>query len=185
MSVVSPQLGSVDCSRVIALLEHYFENIVGSFWIMSDFDTLEMRNLPDWWLGIISEKKSAQAILNGFKEGKFEGGHNNPLYYGICIVVIANKENPAAFSYLIQEVRMDKGEGIALLQSMAKGNVTARPVEALSPALFLSSRFDKTTKTYKFLKQGISHWSIYVWEDYCSYLLASEGRKMLTNYWRK
>jgi hypothetical protein len=186
MSVVPPQLGSVNCSRAIALLEHYPENIVGSFWIMADDNTLEMRNLPDWWLNIISsQENSAQAILDGFKEGKFKGQHNNPLYYGICIIVVGSKENPAAFSYLVQEVRMDEDEGIGLLRSMVKSNIPALPVETLSPAVFLSARFDTRTKTYSFLHQNISRWSIYVWEDYCSYLLGSNGKKMLTNYWRK
>lgn len=82
----------------------------------------DIRNHPYWWR---ENSGDAQGIFDGFEDDKFSGGHDNPLYLGFCIIVVANSSNPASLSYVIQHLRMCNGEGYNLLQLMAKHNISA------------------------------------------------------------
>lgn len=183
MTVHLPRIGITSCIRAISLLEEYPQNIVGSFWIMSGYGLTQPR-FPNWWIDNILEENQAQGIINAFERGDFKGEHNNPLYLGFCIIVVADSSNPAHFSYVIQHLRMWEGEGIYLLKIMARHNIPAI-TEVSYPEHFLSDRYGKENPTYKYLRETLDHWSVQVWEDYCSYLMSEHGQRMFCNYCEK
>lgn len=184
MTVLLPYIGITSCKRAKALVKNYPQNIVGSFWVMTGhgFDT---ENIPSWWTDIVSEDNQAQAIVDAFERGEFSGEHENPLYLGFCILVVASPTNPANLSYVIQHLRMWSGEGIGLLELMAEHNIPAH-TEVTYPENFLSYRYkghrEYSRPSYDYLSQSLEHWSVQVWEDYCSYLMATDGQKMFTGY---
>ncbi|TAF06234.1 MAG: hypothetical protein EAZ77_12650 [Nostocales cyanobacterium] len=121
MTVHLPRIGVTSCTRAISLLEEYPQNIVGSFWIMSGYG-FEDKDIPSWWIDNVLEDNQAQGIIDAFEKGYFQGEHNNPLYLGFCIIVVAYSSNPAHLSYMIQHLRMWEAEGIGLLRIMARHN---------------------------------------------------------------
>jgi hypothetical protein len=187
MSVLLPNIGTTICERAKALVKEYPENIVGSFWIMTWYG-FNTEDIPDWWIDIVLEDNQSAAIIEAFERGEFRGKHQNPLYLGFCIIVVSGKDNPADFSYVIQHLRMWEFEGIGLLKIMAEYNIPAI-TEVTYPEHFLTLRYgdedlvlEQFKKRYQF---DLETWSVQVWEDYCSFLMAEHGQKMLTNFYRK
>ncbi len=184
MTVHLPRIGFTSCIRAISLLEEYPQNIVGSFWIMSGYG-FNNKQIPDWWIDNVLKDNQAQGIIDAFKRGDFKGEHNNPLYLGFCIIVVADySSNPAHLSYVIQHLRMWEGEGIYLLKIMARYNIPAI-TEVSYPEHFLSDRYGEKNPTYKYLRETLNHWSVQVWEDYCSYLMSEHGQGMFSDYCNK
>lgn len=183
MTVHLPQIGIPSCMRAISLLEEYPQNIVGSFWLMCGYG-FDDEEIPDWWGDNVLEDNQAQGIINCFEKGDFKGQHKNPLYSGFCIIVIANSSNSIHLSYLIEDIRMCEDEGIALLKIMARYNIPAH-TEVSYPKQFLSYRYGEENPNYKFLRETLNHWSVQVWEDYCSYLMTIHGQWMFFDYCKK
>jgi hypothetical protein len=181
MTVHLPDIGITGCERAKSLIEEFPQNIVGSFWVMCgygfDFDS---EDIPDWWINI----DSAQDIIDVFEEGYFDGEHNCPVYLGFCILVVADSSNPAHLSYVIQHLRMWEAEGIYLLKIMARHNIPAI-TEVSYPEHFLIDRYGKENPNYKYLRETLDHWSVQVWEDYCSYLMSVHGQEMFYDYCKK
>jgi hypothetical protein len=75
-------------------------------------------------------------------------------------------------------------EGISLLRIMARYNIAAH-TQVSYPKQFLSSRYREDSPTYQYLRQTLNHWSVQVWEDYCSYLMSNSGQWMFFNYCKK
>jgi len=183
MSVLLPWIGVTDCTRAKFLLENCTQNIVGSFWLMCDYG-FDTENIPSWWISLVLEENQAQAIVEKFDEGWIVTKHEDPLYLGFCIIVVADRSNPASLSYVIQHTRMEDFEGIRLLRIMAKHNIPAS-TEVTYPKNFLDIRYPQKSETYKLLQSNISYWNVGVWEDYCSHQMAEHGQTMLAKYWRK
>jgi hypothetical protein len=183
MTVHLPQIGIPSCMRAISLLEEYPQNIVGSFWLMCGYG-FDDEEIPDWWGDNVLEDNQAQGIINCIEKGDFKGQHKNPLYSGFCIIVIANSSNSIHLSYLIEDIRMCEDEGIALLKIMARYNIPAH-TEVSYPKQFLSYRYREENPNYKFLRETLNHWSVQVWEDYCSYLMTIHGQWMFFDYCKK
>jgi len=183
MTVYLPDIGITNCPRAKALIKEYPQNIIGSFWIMKGYG-FDDKDIPSWWIDNVLEENQAQGIINAFKKGYFEGGHDNPLYLGFCIIVFTDSSNPVNLSYMIQHLRMYEGEGIGLLYLMAEHNIPAE-TEIYDPENFLKFRYRNNSSTYKNLRENINHWSVQVWEDYCSYLMAVDGQRMLYKYYYK
>lgn len=185
MTVILPTIGYTDCHRAEALLEEYPQNVVGSFWVMCGYG-FDTENIPDWWrLDILSEENSAQAIVDAFEAGKIKPTHDDPLYLGFCIFVIADINNPWNLSYMIQHVRMWELEGIKLLKIMAKHKIPACTFVEY-PAGFIERRYVYFQSTeYKHLLTDLKHWTVSIWEDYCSQLMSHVGVSMLTDFYRK
>ncbi|MFM5897942.1 MAG: hypothetical protein ACKO8W_10635 [Dolichospermum sp.] len=183
MTVHLPEIGIPSCMRAISLLEEYPQNIVGSFWLMCGYG-FDDEEIPDWWGDNVLEDNQAQGIINCFEKGDFKGRHKNPLYSGFCIIVIANSSNSTHLSYLIEDIRMLEDEGIALLKIMARYNIPAH-TEVSYPRQFLSYRYGEENPNYKFLRETLNHWSVQVWEDYCSYLMTIHGQWMFFDYCKK
>ncbi|MFM6311592.1 MAG: hypothetical protein ACKPGB_25680 [Dolichospermum sp.] len=183
MTVHLPEIGIPSCMRAISLLEEYPQNIVGSFWLMCGYG-FDDEEIPDWWGDNVLEDNQAQGIINCFEKGDFKGRHKNPLYSGFCIIVIANSSNSTHLSYLIEDIRMCEDEGIALLKIMARYNTPAH-TEVSYPRQFLSYRYGEENPNYKFLRETLNHWSVQVWEDYCSYLMTIHGQWMFFDYCKK
>ncbi len=183
MTVHLPEIGIPSCMRAISLLEEYPQNIVGSFWLMCGYG-FDDEEIPDWWGDNVLEDNQAQGIINCFEKGDFKGQHKNPLYSGFCIIVIANSSNSTHLSYLIEDIRMCEDEGIALLKIMARYNIPAH-TQVSYPRQFLSYRYGEENPNYKFLRETLNHWSVQVWEDYCSYLMTIHGQWMFFDYCKK
>lgn len=188
MSVLLPYIGVTICERAKALVREYPENIVGSFWIMAGYG-FNTEKIPGWWIDIVLEENQAASIIRAFEQGAFQGRHQNPLYLGFCIIVVADKSNPADFSYVIQHLRMWEFEGIGLLRIMAEYNIPTI-TEVTYPEVFLRERYarEKDSDLDQFKKRGklnLQTWSAQIWEDYCSFLMAEHGQNMLTNFYRK
>ena len=183
MTVHLPYIGVTICRRAISLLEEYPQNIVGSFWIMSGYGLTQPR-FPNWWIDNVLEENQAQGIINAFERGDFQKKDDNPLYVGFCIIVIADSSNSAHLSYMIQHLTMWESEGIALLKIMARHNIPAH-TEVTDPAFFLSVRYGEKNPTYQHLRETLDHWSVQIWEDYCSYLMSEHGQSMFSNYCKK
>ena len=183
MTVHLPRIGVTSCLRAKALLEEYPQNIVGSFWIMCGYGLAD-NNIPAWWIENILEENQAQGIINAFENGRFKGEHNNSLYLGFCIIVVADSSSLGHLSYVIQHIRMWENEGIGLLKLMAKHNIPAH-TEVSYPDDFLTDRYGNNNSTYQYLRETLYHWSVQVWEDYCSYLMAEHGKGMLYDYYKQ
>lgn len=181
MTVHLPEIGIPSIRRGTSLLEEYPKNIVGSFWVMCGygFDFNSDEN-PHWWI----ELDSAQDIINAFEKGYFRGRHENPLYSGFCIIAVADSSNPAHLSYIIEDLRMWEYEGIALLKIMAHYNIPVHTSNCY-PDDFLKYRYGEENPTYKYLRETLDHWSVQVWEDYCSYLMSVYGQRMFYDYCKK
>jgi hypothetical protein len=182
MTVLLPRIGVTSCTRVISLVQEYPQNIVGSFWVMCGYG-FEDKEIPDWWIDNVLEDNQAQSIINTFEKGYFQGEHDNPLYLGFCIIVVADASNPAHLSYIIQHLRMWEYEGIGLLRIMARHNIPAH-TEVSYPEYFLNYRYRKNDPIYDELHR-LDHWTVHVWEDYCSYLMSEHGESMFINYCKK
>jgi hypothetical protein len=182
MTVHLPRIGVTDCSRAETLLEEYPQNIVGSFWIMCRYGFDYDKNIPDWWK--YEKDNQAQSIIDAYNEGLFRGQHNNPLYLGFCIIIVAEPSNPFNFSYVIQHLRMREYEGIALLKIMARFDISAY-TEVDYPEDFLSYRYENNQPMYKHFYESLNHWTSQTWEDYCSYLMATYGQWMFSDYCKK
>jgi hypothetical protein len=185
MTVHLPRIGVTNCIRAKALLEEYPHNIVGSFWIMCRYG-FSTEDIPYWWSDLVLKENPAKAIIDAFKQGAFDGEHNNPLYLGFCIIVVADPSNPIHLSYLIEHLRMWACEGIALLKIMAEFNIPAH-TEVTYPEGFLNDRYgyNNESDTYNHLCESLSHWSVQTWEDYCSYLMSEHGQRMFYSYCKK
>lgn len=183
MTVLLPWIGIPSIHRGISLLEEYPQNIVGSFWVMCGrgFDD---RKVPDWWIDNVLEENQAEGIIKAFEQGLFKGKYKNPLYSGICIFIVANSSNPAHLSYVIEDLRMWEAEGIYLLRIMAKHNIPAH-TEVTYPEAFLYYRYGSKNPTYQYLRETLDHWTVQVWEDYCSYLMSVHGKRMFYDYCKK
>ncbi|MBD2294457.1 hypothetical protein H6G06_13465 [Anabaena sphaerica FACHB-251] len=172
--------------RAISLLQEYPQSIVGSFWIMCglgyllDYDGSE---IPDWWIDNLDEDNQAQGIINAFEKGYFQG-LTNPLAGGYCIIIVADSSNPAHLSYVIARLIMRESEGINLLRIMARYNIPAH-TEVMYPDEFLSLRYGEKHPSYQYLRETIDHWSVQVWEDYCSFLMSEHGQGMFYDYCKK
>ena len=189
MTVHLPRIGITNCSRAIALLEEYPQNIVCSFWVMCYQHgryTPDGDVFPDWWGSNVLKENQAQCIIEAYENGLFYSGHDNPLYLGFCIIVVADTSNPAHISYIIQHLRMIEPEGIAILKIMAHFNIPAH-TEVTYPESFLNARYGYTNEsdTYKHLCEFPEHWSVQTWEDYCSYLMSEHGQRMFYSYCKK
>jgi hypothetical protein len=184
MTVHLPRIGVTHPRRAMALLEEYPQNIVGSFWLMCRYG-FSTENIPHWWIDLVLKENQAQAIIDAYKQGDFDGQHNNPLYLGFCIIVVADPSNPIHLSYLIEHLRMWKLEGIALLEIMAQFNIPAH-TEVTYPESFLDDRYgyNSESEAYKHLC-NLSHWSVQIWEDYCSYLMSEHRQYMFYDYCKK
>jgi hypothetical protein len=80
---------------------------------------------------------------------------------------------------------MWKLEGIALLEIMAQFNIPAH-TEVTYPESFLDDRYgyNSESEAYKHLC-NLSHWSVQIWEDYCSYLMSEHRQYMFYDYCKK
>lgn len=183
MSLLLPDIGVTDCHRAESLLRNYSTNIVGTFWVMNGYGFNEPDH-PSWWIDTVLEDNQAQAILDAYERGYFSGEHDNPLYLGFCIIVTTDKNNPANFSYVIQHLRMLEVEGIGLLRILAKQNIPAH-TEVTYPMSFLNQRYDYNEESIPKSLKKIYGWSVQLWEDYCSYLMAVHGQSMTASYWSK
>ncbi len=183
MSLLLPYIGVTDCSRAESLLENYSNNIVGTFWVMNGYG-FDKPDTPDWWINIVLEDNQAQAILDAYERDYFFGEHDNPLYLGFCIIVTTDENNPANFSYVIQHLRMVGFEGVRLLRILAKKNISAH-TEVTPPISFLNERYCNNEGSVPESMKDMSSWSVQLWEDYCSYLLAVHGQEMTSIYWSK
>ncbi|MFM6910059.1 MAG: hypothetical protein ACKPKW_13125, partial [Dolichospermum sp.] len=83
-----------------------------------------------------------------------------------------------------EDIRMCEDEGIALLKIMARYNIPAH-TQVSYPRQFLSYRYGEENPNYKFLRETLNHWSVQVWEDYCSYLMTIHGQWMFFDYCKK
>ncbi|WP_414527088.1 hypothetical protein [Nodularia chucula] len=184
MTVHLPRIGITSCQRAIVLLEEYHQNIVGSFWVMCGYGFDDEKKIPIWWIDNVLEDNQAQGIINAFQKGYFNGEHNNPLYLGFCIIVVADASNHSHLSYVIQHLRMWEAEGISLLKIMAQHNIPAH-TEVSYPKYFLYERYGQDHFNYNYLRESINHWSVQVWEDYCSYLMSEHGQGMFFNYFKQ
>ncbi|KHG41414.1 MULTISPECIES: hypothetical protein [Aphanizomenon] len=184
MTVHLPEIGIPSFTRAISLLEEYPQNIVGSFWVMCGYGFNDKEKIPDWWIDNVLKDNQAQGIIDGFEKGYFKGEYNNPLYLGFCIIVVADYSNPAHLSYDIQHLRMWECEGIALLRIMALHNIPSH-TPFCYPDDFLNYRYGKENPTYQYLRETLNHWSVQVWEDYCSYLMSVHGQRMFYDYCKK
>ena len=180
MTVHLPEIGIPSIRRGKLLLEEYPQNIVGSFWVMCGAYGFKNKPIPNWWIDI----NSVQSIINAFEKGLFSGKYENPLFSGFCIIVVADSLNPANLYYVIENLRMWEGEGIDLLRIMAQNNIIAH-TEVSYPQQFLSYRYGSENPTYKYLRETLNHWSVQVWEDYCSYLMSVHGQRMFYDYCKK
>jgi hypothetical protein len=183
MTVHLPEIGIPSCRRSKSLLEEYPQNIVGSFWVMCGYGFRD-KEIPDWWINNVGEGNQAQGIINAFEKGYFRGRHENPLYSGFCIIVVADSSNSAHLSYVIEDLRMWEDEGIGLLRIMARHNIPAH-TPLCYPDDFLNYRYGEQNPTYKYLRETLAHWSVQVWEDYCSYLMSVDGQWMFFDYCKK
>ena len=180
MTVLVPIINYTDCIRVISLLEEYPQNIVGSFWVMCGYG-FEYQPIPEWWLNNALSETQAQGIINAFET---YGSVEENVCLGFCIIVFADSSNPAHLSYLIQHLRMLKFEGIALLKIMARHNIPTYTLVTY-PEEFLNYRYGSKNPTYQYLRETLNHWSVQVWEDYCSYLMSENGQPMFYDYCKK
>ncbi|MBW4558257.1 MAG: hypothetical protein KME59_20485 [Trichormus sp. ATA11-4-KO1] len=183
MAVLLPRIGVTNCTISYALLQEYPQNIVGSFWVMCGYG-LEDKKIPNWWIDNVLEDNQAQSIINAFEKGYFQGGYDNPLYLGFCIIVVADSSNPAHLSYVIQHLRMWEAEGIGLLRMMSRYNIPAH-TEVTYPKDFLNYRYRENHPIYEALHKGLNYWTVHVWEDYCSYLMSEHGQWMFFDYCKK
>ncbi len=186
MTVLLPYIGATTCLRSMSLLEEYPQNIVGSFWVMcgEGFDNIE---IADWWIDSSDEKNQAtvlaKSIFNAFGDC-LDVEHNNPLYLALCIIVVADSSNPAHLSYIIEHLRIPDNQIIQLLIKMALYNIPAC-TRASSPKQFLYNRYGQKNPNYQYLRETLDHWSVQVWEDYCSYLMSGYGQIMFYDYCKK
>jgi hypothetical protein len=181
MTVHLPWIGCTNDQVLRALLEEYPQNIVGSFLVMCGYG-FDDKEIPNWWIDIVLEDNQAQSIINAFKKGYFDQGDNSPVDLGFCIIVVSDSSNPAHLSYAIQQLRMF--EIIYLLKIMARHNIPAI-TEVCYPEDFLSCRYGERNPTYQYLRETLNHWSVQVWEDYCSYLMSVHGQRMFYKYCKK
>jgi hypothetical protein len=181
MTVHLPWIGCTNDQVLRALLEEYPQNIVGSFLVMCGYG-FDDKEIPNWWIDIVLEDNQAQSIINAFKKGYFDQGDNSPVDLGFCIIVVSDSSNPAHLSYAIQQLRMF--EIIYLLKIMARHNIPAI-TEVCYPEDFLSCRYGERNPTYQYLRETLDHWSVQVWEDYCSYLMSVHGQEMFYDYCKK
>ncbi|MDM3848303.1 MAG: hypothetical protein PT116_25600 [Aphanizomenon gracile PMC638.10] len=184
MTVHLPEIGIPAIRRGKSLLEEYPQNIVGSFWVMCGPYGFNNKPIPDWWMDNILEDNQAQGIINAFEQGLFKGKYENPLFSGFCIIVVADSSNSVNLSYVIENLRMWEGEGIDLLRIMVRNNIFAH-TEVSYPHEFLSYRYGEDNPTYQYLRETLHHWSVQVWEDYCSYLMSVHGQGMFYDYCKK
>ncbi|MEA5553419.1 hypothetical protein VB713_20990 [Anabaena cylindrica UHCC 0172] len=186
MTVLLPYIGATTCLRSMSLLEEYPQNIVGSFWVIcgEGFDNIE---IADWWIDSSHEKNQAtvlaKSIFNAFGDC-LDVEHNNPLYLALCIIVVADSSNPAHLSYIIEHLRIPDNTIINLLIKMALYNIPAC-TRASSPEQFLYNRYGQKNPNYQYLRETLDHWSVQVWEDYCSYLMSGYGQIMFYDYCKK
>ena len=173
MTVHLPTIGDVYYARAISLLQEYPQNIVGSFWVMCGYG-FEYQPIPEWWLNNALSETQAQGIINAFET---YGSVEENVCLGFCIIVFADSSNPAHLSYLIQHLRMLKFEGIALLKIMARHNIPTYTLVTY-PEEFLNYRYGSKNPTYQYLRETLNHWSVQVWEDYCSYLMSVDGQRI-------
>lgn len=183
MTVHLPRIGVTLCRRAIIFLDEYPQNVVGSFWIMSGYGFRE-EALPYWWIDTVLEENQAQSLLDALEREEFRDGHENPLYLGFCILVIADHHNPFNLSYVIQHLRMEWFEAGRILEAMAQNNIPAH-TEVTYPKDFLHYRYGEENPNYRYLSESMSYWSVQLWEDYCSYLMAEHGQQMLGGYIEK
>jgi len=187
MTVHLPRIGITSCIRAISLLEEYPQNIVGSFWFMCG-DGFDEKKNPAWLIDTFFEDNQAQAIINSFeklntfKKAYFKDVYNGSVDLVFCIIVVADSSNPAHLSYVIQHLTMV--EGIYLLKIMARYNISAY-TEVSHPLHFLIVRYGEENPTFKYLRETLDHWSVHVWEDYCSYLISKHGTVMVAIFWNK
>ena len=180
MTVHLPTIGDVYYARAISLLQEYPQNIVGSFWVMCGYG-FEYQPIPEWWLNNALSETQAQGIINAFET---YGSVEENVCLGFCIIVFADSSNPAHLSYLIQHLRMLKFEGIALLKIMARHNIPTYTLVTYHEE-FLNYRYGSKNPTYQYLRETLNHWSVQVWEDYCSYLMSENGQPMFYDYCKK
>jgi hypothetical protein len=180
MSLLLPQIGITDCSRAITLIKNYTPSIVGTFWVMNGYGFDD--DVPGWWIDFVLKENQAQAILDAFDRETFSREHDGPPYLGFCIIVVADSSNPANFSYVIQHLRMIQTEGMSLLRALAGHNIPAI-TDVAYPIDFLQKRhgYRQIPDSLK----NLHYWSVQVWEDYCSYLIAEYGQQMVNAYWLK
>lgn len=183
MGLLLPNIGVTGCDRAESLLRNHSTNIVGTFWVMNGYGFCEP-DTPSWWIDTVLEDNQAQAILDAYDNDYFSGEHDNPLYLGFCIIVTADKNNPTNFSYVIQHLRMEEFEGIGLLRILAENNIPAH-TEVTTPMSFLHQRYGYKEESVPKLLKKINGWSVQLWEDYCSYLMAVHGQSMTASYWSK
>jgi hypothetical protein len=181
MTVLVPIINYTYCIRAISLLEEYPQNIVGSFWVMCGYGFDDQDKIPDWWLdNNVLEDNQALGLINSREKGFPLGDHD----LGLCIIVIADSSNPAHLSYMIQHLTMCEDEGIALLKIMARHNIPTYTLVTY-PEEFLNYRYGSKNPTYQYLRETLNHWSVQVWEDYCSYLMSENGQPMFYDYCKK
>lgn len=181
MGVLIPKIGVTGCFRTMAFLENHLDTIVGTFWVMNGYGS---DGIPGWWIDIVLQDNQAEAILDAYEEGYFSKGHDGPLYLGFCITVTADRGNPTNLTYIVEHVRMEDFEAVGLLKVLAEHNIPAQ-TEVSYPMDFLLERYDYNEKSIPELLKSLDRWSTQIWEDYCNYLLAENGEKMIVEYWRK
>ena len=98
--------------------------------------------------------------------------------------MVADKNNPANLSYVIEHLRMVDSEGVELLKILAEHNIPAH-TGVTFPIGFLEQRYGYDEESIPKLLKDLKCWSAQLWEDYCSYLMAVHGESMITQYWSK
>ena len=70
----------------------------------------DKKEIPSWCVDVDNdiyfEDNQAQLIIDAYEAGLFASEHNNPLYLGFCIIVVADPDNPANLSYSLPSVRL-------------------------------------------------------------------------------
>lgn len=138
MTTLLPQIGVTSCAKAITLLRAYPANTVGAFWSMSGYD-FDDQPLPDWWTDAGAASNFAETLLEFCKNYLPRHLENHPLYLGFCILVVAERGNPANLSFVVQHVKLIRGAGLSLLRILAQHNIPVH-TEVASPMAFLSQR---------------------------------------------
>jgi hypothetical protein len=176
--VLLPHIGVPNSSLSCALVRNYSDKVVGSFWIMNGYgfeeDEVPNRQTPVSWIDLVLEENQAQAILDYAKSHEISG-HSSLLYLGYSILVVAGVDNPANLSFIVEHVRMD-AEAERLLKELAERNLPAY-TEVLYPEWYA----DMLPNIPKDLRM----WTVQIWEDYCTKLLAQHGQKMLKDFFER
>lgn len=177
-TVILPYIGVPTSHRSLALLENHPEKIVGSFWIMCGYgfedDEVPQQEIPGGWIDLVLEQNQAQAILDYVESNEIHS-HDDLLYHGYCMLIVAGTDNPANIAFVIEHIRISR-EGHLLLTALAKHNIPAI-TEVMYPEDFGQERPE--------IPKNMGKWTIEIWDNFCNLQLARHGERMLQKFWSK